>query len=64
MGYYPYNQKCVKGHEWTSAFCSVDMSDTWKKNCPECGELATDSTRYATDDSKPLDVMGDTPLTK
>lgn len=38
MGYYPYIQRCVNGHEWGAAFCSVgQMSDTGKTECPDCG---------------------------
>ena len=38
MGYYPYVQKCVNGHEWGAVFISVSpMTDTGRTECPECG---------------------------
>lgn len=37
MGYYPYAQECIHGHQWGAVFTSYDMRDTGQKRCPECG---------------------------
>ena len=56
MGYYPYLQKCVNGHVWSAAFCSVEpMSDTGRAECPECGgEVVSDKEKYDGLDPKDL----------